>query len=317
MWTTTSSPVGVLDVIGRDVARATNFGGGVIPDFSSSGSLWAFSDYSGSHGKYTCYSYLFTADGRLGNWPEDRLQIREKYRLGRRRISYKKLTDSRKRDALPDLLASAADIEGVLFNIVVRTSIRSLFDNSGKVDFEDWGLQSWNHWPVRQFERLLRITHFYSFLAASLSAPGQQLNWITDQDEFVANDQRKAEVVSQTSHLLDRYLSHKVRDFRFGTTADDLDDLPLEDLAAIPDLAAGSLAELFSAFGDANINIGSGLSVSAPEGLKTKVSHLLTWLSGSNRRLACEIFVVDPIKDSVQLNVSRQTISQRPLIYRP
>ena len=88
------------------------------------------------------------------------------------------------------------------------------------------------------------IAHLGAVLIAGLSAPGQNVLWLTDNDDFVANDQRVINLTPLFAGIISCYMGHGLGHFRFGTMKCDAGNLDIEDLASIPDLAAGAACEI-------------------------------------------------------------------------
>jgi hypothetical protein len=70
------------------------------------------------------------------------------------------------------------------------------------------------------------------------------VTWISDQDEFVDNEQRLDDAQKIAARISTLYLQHTLRVFAMNTTQIDGPGREYEDLVAIPDLAAGMLSEL-------------------------------------------------------------------------
>ena len=83
-------------------------------------------------------------------------------------------------------------------------------------------------------------------LVACLSSSGQDVLWITDRDEIASNKEKLTEATNVVAHYMCHYLKHDMGNFRFGTTQSDNGTMELEDLASLPDLAAGAMSELMS-----------------------------------------------------------------------
>lgn len=67
--------------------------------------------------------------------------------------------------------------------------------------------------------------------------------WFTDKDEIAPNDEKITEATKIIAHYFNHYLKHDLRHIRFGTTKCDDGTMEIEDMAAIPDLAAGVVLE--------------------------------------------------------------------------
>ncbi len=91
----------------------------------------------------------------------------------------------------------------------------------------------------------MRLGTFLSLVLAGLRKERQQAVWISDQDETLEGYSRSeyfATLVSDLTCAMAGWTNPATMEF--GTTALDSDDRCLEDLTAVPDLAAGALAHL-------------------------------------------------------------------------
>jgi hypothetical protein len=208
--------------------------------------LFLASDFSGQHNlaNYESYSFLLADLIYLWLWEDLRKEVRNKYLSNSRRISFKALNDRQKQRALIPFLKSANCIPGLSITLLVAKDIPSLLNETGKLDISHPEYEDYQSWKPQILEKLLRVGHFAAMLVAAMSAPKQNLLWITDEDPIVSNEERLKEACKIIGHLMNHYLSHNLGHFQFGTTKSDDGSLALEDLAAIPDLVAGALCEL-------------------------------------------------------------------------
>ena len=125
---------------------------------------------------------------------------------------------------------------------------------------------------------------------ARLSAPSQNVMWFTDNDDFVANDQRVVDLTPLFAGIVSSYSEQEMGHFHFGTTRCDNGDLMIEDLASLPDLAAGALSEVPMR---GILPQSSRLLVSARCDLPPKAVRILGWLSERRKALHRITFVVD------------------------
>ena len=115
-------------------------------------------------------------------------------------------------------------------------------------------------------------------LIAAMSAPCQNILWFTDQDAIAPNTRRLQDATAVIARYLSNLCRHRLGHIRFGTTQCDDGSLQIEDLAALPDLAAGTIAEFFSQVRVNNTVAASPLILSAPKTLPEKAKMVAGWL---------------------------------------
>lgn len=105
-----------------------------------------------------------------------------------------------------------------------------------------FGLKS--PWNPRSLEAMFRKVQFTAILLSIWAEPFTHVTWITDKDEFVANDRRHDDALLAVARMASFYVSHPMGIFRLNTTGQDPELTDYEDLCSIPDLAAGMLSEV-------------------------------------------------------------------------
>jgi hypothetical protein len=205
------------------------------------------SDYGGDHkaSSYKAYCFLL-ADGTSSPWLSDREKVRRNYLSDGRRMSFKRLSDPLRQKALIPFLQAADALNGHLVGVLVHKDVRFL--TTGKKTYERWAkpFRLSAQWNAGAFENMARKAHFFALCVAQWSRPGSDITWITDEDEFVANDARLDDAQNFAAKLSSFYTPHSLGIFAMNSTAIDANDRAFEDFVAIPDLAAGMLSELCS-----------------------------------------------------------------------
>jgi hypothetical protein len=116
----------------------------------------------------------------------------------------------------------ADHLRGIVVIFATDHSAVSLFpfDDDDPL-FEQW--QFSRLWQPSVGERVLRVSHFASFLLAGLSHADQSILWFTDQDEIVPNEQRLKDFTRVWANVLNHYLAdrHSLAHIRCGTTLSD------------------------------------------------------------------------------------------------
>lgn len=223
-----------------DLARPGGF-----PDLRIEPDLVVASDYSGDHAgaPYNTLSFLITNPAALVHWERARSRVRSAFLRDGRRVAFKNLGDRQRAQALPHLLRIADQLPGVLLTVAISKAAGSMFEPVPK---PLPALAA--RWSKHVLEHVLRCTHFISFLLAGLSRPGQNVLWVTDEDAIAANESHLRDLTTVLAYVASSYLPHTLNHLRCTTTgiADD-GTRAIEDFAALPDLAAGGLAEYLRA----------------------------------------------------------------------
>ena len=201
-------------------------------------------------------------------------------------MSFKGLNDRRRQQALVPFLRAADSIPGLLFTVIIEKSLKGTVFDFRSEDAEDPSLK-FNHWSASAFQRFVLMGHFGSLLLSGLSAPMQNVLWFTDEDDLAANDSRIIEGTRALATITSNYLPHTLGHLRYGTTKSDPGNRSIEDLAALPDLAAGALNEII-----VSTPI-SHLLTPAPQSLSAKTRNIAGWLSESFHTLKKITFVID------------------------
>ena len=260
-------------------------------------SLVIATDYGGEHQSacYRSFSFVVADMQFLWYWNERREEIRKTILKDSRRLSYKRLTEACRARALVPFLRATNTIPGLLATFLIDKRIQSLFCEDTGEGLLNEPIVDRSKWKPASFEKMFRVAHFGAMLVSGLSAPGQDLLWVTDQDEIAANLEKHREATKVFAHVMAYYLKHPIGHFRLATTRSDDGSLSLEDLAAIPDLAAGALAEVASvtAFegGFVSANLVSLLSSNVSE----KAHAILAWLADGPHPMRRLTFCVEHV----------------------
>lgn len=210
-----------------------------------SGNLLIASDYGGEHSRAThnIYCFLVVRAG-ASEWISAIRSARRGLLPNGRTMSYKRLDDPQRQEALVPFLRSAANLDGHLVAIAVDKRKKWFSTMPGTADElrKAFGLKA--AWNPRSLESMMRKVHFTAIILSIWGRPMTNVTWITDQDEFVANDTRHDDALLAVARMTSFYLSHPMGVFRLNTTGQDPELTDYEDLCSIPDLAAGMLSEV-------------------------------------------------------------------------
>jgi hypothetical protein len=248
-------------------------------------------DFSGTHRGplYTTYAFLLMDLDRNGWWLNAQKVFRAEALSNQRRMSFKALNDSARQRALLPFLLMADEIEGALVVIAVDKKHDSLFQAMPA----DADLSLIEAWKPSVHEHLMRVTHLSALCVALASKPEQDLLWISDQDEIASNDRQIIALTKLFGHVWAQMTTHKMGRLKLGSTRSDDGSLALEDLAAIPDLAAGAACEVLSHMRRQGLFPVRGIYNRLPLGLTQKTRRLLQWLSVTDRPLKRLMITVD------------------------
>lgn len=250
------------------------------------------SDFGGEHkgASHLVYVYLVIATG-LEGWARQMVKLRRE-KLGDRTMAYKSLGDGIRQAALIDFLTAASDLDGHLVVIAVDKRKQWLSTQPGAAgEFcQAMGLKCL--WKPRALEGLMRKAHFLALLLSLWAKIGADVTWLTDQDEFVANDKRHDDALLAAGRLASMYLGQPMGVFALNTTAQDSTRREFEDLCSIADLAAGALSDARTGLGlDANWTL-DDLTLSTAN-LSPKARCLLEWLADGEMRLRKTLVSID------------------------
>lgn len=260
-------------------------------------SLIVGSDYSGEHNSSAYFAIsILVADGLyLWYWIEQSRELRLRILRDSRRLSFKNLTEKRRSRMLVPFLRLCNTIPGQLVTFLVEKRIKSLFFNSKSHPRLSGEILDRSKWTQRSLEKLFRVAHFGSLLVAGLSEPNQNVLWITDEDEIVANLTKHREATNVLADCMSDYLHHEMGHFRLATTKSDDDSRILEDYVAIPDLAAGSLSEVVTYLAAEGGLSQVGLLKPLGNHVSSKAHAVLAWLAETQHPLKKLTFIVEHV----------------------
>jgi hypothetical protein len=258
--------------------------------------IYIASDCGGAHKSclYDVLSFLYVDMKPSELWEHQRRGIRERYLLDGRRMSFKGLNDAVRRRALVPFLDAANSIHGLALSVAVRKSITNLCTDE---EFFQHCVQTLDldpSWRLDTFERMIRTVTLASALIGGLSRPGQNIYWISDEDDIFANTRRSTDVKKMMDRFSSSYVSQPLGEVGLGTTAVDEGDRLDEDLNAIPDLMSGAVAELTtcvaSRFGG---RIPSTVAVECDLNISPKADLIFSWISDNVYSLRRAVMVID------------------------
>ncbi len=268
-----------------------------FPDFADDDGIIVASDYGGTHreARYEAYSFLVSTPRRCRAWDLERQRIRRKFNF-KRRIGYKNAQERQRAHVLPWFLTAAALLDAVTITVLLDRSLKTVFSSSGVLDRGRPELRQVAAWKAPAVERLLRAAQFAGLFASGLVAEGQQVSWLTDEDDIAANDERLKITGDAFASVVTRLTPFPIGQISIGTTAQDTGDLLLEDLVTIPDLAAGACVDLMSELYDRRLKTSDRVAVALPA-RSTKLARLVFWLNIRDKPHHHVVVAIDPGED--------------------
>jgi hypothetical protein len=327
-----TKPLGLFSTIDEHMSQISALNPIALPNLHTSPTLFIATDYSGEHANadYQVISIVITDVYAIGDWNPFRLEVRQRYLPDGRRMSFKQLRDHKRWQGLIPFLSAANELRGLSATIAIHSSIDTLFSGSAPLDLSVPDFVKFAHWNKKTLEKLFRIIHFISVFLAGMSRAGQNVFWFTDDDSIAPNVQGLTELTELFAYVASGYLTHMLGHLRVGTPArSDTKDRLLEDLLAIPDLVAGTIAEVLTAHaGNKEVIVTSPPSVylapnlfvsdlvqsqsrtfkvfrggqdkvmSSQSDMSAKTALILKWLGDSHQKLRRVALVIDPSPNS-------------------
>jgi hypothetical protein len=205
------------------------------------------SDYSGQHRQAThqVYSFLVTTWDTLQDWLPLRAEFRAKFLSDGRSLSFKQLREPVRRRAYPHFLELVGRLPANLITVMIDNRVGS-FAEGGPAEiaeiFDDCFIAGASPTTI---EKIYRLALLIALLQSGLRNEQQPSLWISDHDETLDTFDKR-----ENFGRLASYLSFGLTGWRnpadqnFLTTGAKNTPNWVEDLAAIPDIAAGACAQL-------------------------------------------------------------------------
>lgn len=218
-----------------------------------------------------------------------RAVFRRRFLRDGRRMAYKNLSDRRRRAALVPFLQLSGETPGVVFVVLIARTIRSVFQPADGLEVQEL----LPNWKASVIEKAMRVMHIVSLLLAGFSRRMQDVLWVTDEDAIVANENRHRTFVETFARISSHYLTHSLRHLRVASTSSDPGNRSLEDFVALPDLVAGTVADVYRA---PISKIGSSdLIVPLPGAAPRKLRPIVRWLADDAKPTRTVVLVVDEV----------------------
>lgn len=239
---------------------------------------------------FETFSFLVLDLDANQEWLRSQGAFRHRVLKEPRRLAFKGLNDVQRRRALLPFLALSDRISGVLVTFAVKKRRRPDLGSGGASAGE---LDAF--WRASVVDRLMWVLYLGAFMAAGFSAPAQDVMFIIDEDEVVANERQLTKFTELLARAVGNQAGPLLGHLRCGTTKSDDGSYGLEDLAALPDLAAGATAEFLASTDTLGLRPLAPLIWRVPKCLTWKTRVIMPWSCSdgpSLRRFVCLIETV-------------------------
>jgi hypothetical protein len=262
----------------------------------SDGVMVLASDYSGQHKEATheSYSFLVTTDKEVDAWLPLRREFRQRWLPDGRRLSFKRLSDSVRWKALRPYLATIANLRGNILTFLVDRRVQS-FLNGGIAPllelFQDCFPVGT---PLSTAEKIYRHAGLLALVVAGMRQEGQASYWISDADETLATYERREGLGRLVSYLTLGFTGWRSpNEMVFGTTDSEFAPEWAEDVAAIPDLFAGTYCKLSRILPTRFGSECSFRTVSPQDGVDRRAHFIANWMCLASSRLRSILLRLD------------------------
>lgn len=251
-------------------------------------------------------SFIITDLESLEPFRQLRIQVKDKYKLGNREISYKGMRASVKRPSYVNSFINVADdIEGLLCNFVIDPSLDELIPEYYS-KFTDIYSKYTNIKP-KVFRKLNFMAHFISVLLIPLLSKDSVVHLISDQDNIFINPKIRDLSLEYILNTIDSYCGISYFKLAYIDPNEDTEDRYLKDLSSIPDLAIGALTDLVVG----NIDDLRCRGELVFGNVKEKAASYSEWLFTKNKALRRMSFFIDLTGDNVILFNSLNSLNKK------
>jgi hypothetical protein len=272
-----NSEKGTVNLLSNYIYGLENSGRIYLPDLREADNLYLFSDYSGSKDQQLIsYSILALDENSFHSFVAVQKIFWENCSLGTRIIDYKGLNDSFKKEALVPFLQLCNNLNGLVFTAIFHKNTKSIFRSEIPNPLKEQ-LSIWKNKAV--VEKFLRLREFILLILNGLGREYQNILWVTDNDDIVANDLQLMTANAILKETLVKHLDFNISNFELKSLDVDSPDRCLEKLCSLTDLAAGGLVDFVGDYHKGNIILKEGEIAKPISHSKDKVNPITNWLS--------------------------------------
>ena len=227
-----------IDWISMTLAKLSFEHPNSFPDFSDARRLFLFSDYS-SCNQVALYSFLITSEKNLALFNSAISSWRYSQNLNRR-FDYKKLGDRVKSRLLHKFLDHVDAVPALMLTISIDNRIGGLLTGSRFVrDAYKAVIPFDERVPDRIVEQVFRCAAFAAILVNGLCSPGQDLVWMSDDDDMFANDNLAVRVKGIVETIFDRVTTMPMGSMGYTIASKAKSHSGAQDLLSVCDLSCG------------------------------------------------------------------------------
>lgn len=224
-----------------------------LPNFEEDNSVFVFSDYGGDHSgaSFNTYSFLIVSADKIGVFQHHMAELRERYKLGSKEISYKNLGHGPTKRSLKEYLEVADGcIHGMILTVCIEKSIVSMFGpdkKSAKENLQQLSDQiGAGKWHEFKLERMYRIFGILVLLLDLTTTSDQKVLWQSDTDQ-INEEGRAANFGDSQRHLYSFLREFTDKDYPLlGFAKTFKEGSHFTDLLSLADLAAGMVQDMLS-----------------------------------------------------------------------
>ena len=280
-WNHINSNKGMVNELSDFINELENSRKIFLPNLQPANNLYIFSDYSSNKEQQLIgYSILILDEDSVNTFANTQKIFWEDYSLGTNIIEYKRLNYGPNERALIPFLQFCNLLNGLLFTVLIHKNIKSLFAAEIPKSLEDQ-IIVWKKKYVR--ENFLRLREFMLVILNGLGRQSQNVFWITDNDEIVANDLQLSTANNILKQSFDKHLNFNIGKFELKTLDIDSPDKCFEKLCSLTDLTAGGLVDFLGDYHSASIFPKADEIAKPIPHKKLKVNAITNWLSKTEK----------------------------------
>ncbi|MGE5574106.1 MAG: hypothetical protein ACM3ZU_13995 [Bacteroidota bacterium] len=183
--------LGIADSVSNVIYQEERLKGDLLTSVRRGPTLFLASDYGGEHkgARFETLSFLLIDLQYYWLWEELRTRLRSHTLPNRRRMVFKSLSDRARRQAVVPFLRYANTLPGLLATIALDHGAIEILSEP-LPESNDSPIGSLSNWSPSAFRKLSRVAQLGATLVAGMSAPGQNLLWVSDDDKIAPNREK-------------------------------------------------------------------------------------------------------------------------------